>query len=592
MNVPRPEYPRPQFVRDDWLNLNGQWQFEVDQGDTGLARGLCERQLTDEVTVPFSPSTKMSGVGNTDFMIAVWYRREVDIPAAWAGRGVLLHFQGVSTDACVWVNGKEVYKHRGGWSPFTIDLSKVVSPGETMTIVLRARHDTRKLGAYGKQSMAGVGQGGCTRITGIWQTVWLEPVAAMHLKRPRITPDVANHTFRIAQPISRNCKGARLRAKLLWDGEEIASAEVRADLDFAPMLDLVIPEDNVHLWGPGEGNLYDITLELLDADGNVVDSAAAYAGLRCISIDGMAVKINGKTVFQRLVLDQGQYLESSLTGPSDEMLKKDIEIALAAGFNGSRLHEKVFEERTLYWADKLGFMVWGEFGDWGYDVENPGLEMVTQWQEELQRDYNHPSIIGWCGMNETVKPIDDNVQAIDMITRAMFQAAKAIDTTRLVLDASGHAHRVPETDVWDSHDYDYRDDRDEWTGHHAKLADGEPHHNIPSWINKVVNLPYGGQPYFCSELGGLWWAPRDRDNEKSWGYGGRPDDVETFLENTKFYLDFMLDNPNVFGYCYTQLTDTGTEQNGVVYQDRTLKFDLAMFKALQDRPAAIELLDE
>ena len=594
MTIPRSEHPRPQFVRDDWLCLNGRWQFEIDAGDSGISRGLLDRELAGEIIVPFSPSTKMSGIGNTDFMIAVWYRREVDIPADWAGtrQKVLLHFQGVSTDATVWVNGKEVYRHRGGWTPFTVDLGGVAGPGERATIVLRARHDTRKRGPYGKQSLAGVDGGGCTRITGIWQTVWMEPVHELHLKRPRITPDVAGHRFRISQPVSQNRKGLRLRAKLLWAGKELASADAPADLDFAPALELVIPEGEVRLWGPGEGNLYDITLELIDAAGNVVDNAAAYAGLRSIAIDGMAVKINGRTVFQRLVLDQGQYLDSSLTGPSDDMLKKDIELAMAAGFNGARFHEKVFEERSLYHADRLGYLVWGEFGDWGYDVDNPSLDMVTQWLEELARDYNHPSIIGWCGLNETVKALDDTIQPIDDITRAMFLAAKAMDTSRIVLDASGHAHRVPETDVWDSHDYDFKNDPAEWAAHHDKLADGVPHENIPNWLGKIINLRYGGQPYFCSEIGGLWWAPRDADNEKSWGYGGRPESEQQFLEMTKFYIDRMLDHPQIFGYCYTQLTDTGTEQNGVVYQDRSLKFDLAKFKALQDRPAAIELLDK
>jgi len=590
-DMPRSEYPRCQFVRKDWLCLNGEWQFEIDAGDSGISRGLLQRRLAEKIIIPFSPSTKMSGINNPDHLIAVWYRREVDIPSDWAGRKTLLHFQGVSTDATVWVNGKEMYRHRGGWTPFTVDLSKAAAPGERATIVLRARHDTRRRGPYGKQSLSGVGDSP-RRITGIWQTVWMEPVAQLHMKRPRITPDVGNHCFRIVQPISSNRKGCRVRARLFWRGRQLAAAEVPADRDFAPSLDLLVPEDQIHLWGPGEGNLYDIELELLDGAGEVVDAAAAYAGLRSITIDGMAVKINGKAVFQRLVLDQGQYLDSSLTGPSDQMLRKDIELAMAAGFNGARFHEKVFEERSLYHADRLGYLVWGEFGDWGYDADNPSLEMVTQWQEELQRDYNHPCIIGWCGLNETVKALDDTIQPLDMITRAMFQAAKAIDTTRPVLDASGHAHRVPETDVWDSHDYDFRNNPAEWATHHDKLAEGEPHENIPNWLGEIINLRYGGQPYFCSEIGGLWWAPRDADDEKSWGYGGRCESEEQFLARNKFYLDRMLDHPLIFGYCYTQLTDTGCEQNGVVYQDRSLKFDLAKFKALQDRPAAIELTND
>ena len=198
--IPRSEHPRPQFVRDDWMNLNGQWQFEIDVADSGIHRGLCERELASEITVPFAPETPLSGVEHGDYINAAWYRREVEIPADWTGRRVLLHFQAVNTDATVWVNGQEVYRHRGGWSPFTADLSGVASPGERALVVVRARHNRRKMGAYGKGFMGftpGAFDGSCMAMTGIWQTVWLEPVAEVHFHRPRITPDVAGQRFRL-----------------------------------------------------------------------------------------------------------------------------------------------------------------------------------------------------------------------------------------------------------------------------------------------------------------------------------------------------------------------------------------------------------
>ena len=594
--IPRPEYPRPQLVRNDWLNLNGQWQFEIDQADSGIKRGLLDRDLTGEITVPFCPESDSSGVACHDHMNAMWYRRTVEIPAAWAGRKVLLHFGAVTTKATVWVSGQEVVRHHGCWTGFTADLSGVAEAGEIATIVLRARHDSHNPGPYGKQfsaTPASIASHDCCRSSGIWQTVWMEPVPALHLKRPRITPDVGETCFRIVQPVSQNAKGTKVRATLSWDGKQLANAEVAADVDFSPALKLAVPENELHLWDVGQGNLYDITIDLLDADGSVVDSVATYAGLRSVTIDGMKVKINGRSVFQRLVLDQGQYLDTRLTAPSDEMLLKDIEIALAAGFNGARFHEKVFEERSLYHADRLGFLVWGEFGDWGWNLTNPTIEMTTQWAEELERDYNHPCIIGWCGLNETVEELSDNCRPIDDITRAMFLMAKAMDPSRIVLDSSGHAHRVAETDVWDSHDYDFNSKPDDWAAHHYKLAEGEPHVNAPSWLTKPINNPYGGQPYFCSEIGGVWWAPRnkDQDRSESWGYGERPETPERYVELFKFYCDRFLDHPLIFGYCWTQLTDTGSEQNGVVYQDRTDKLDLSLLKAVQSRPAAIEEAD-
>ncbi len=585
MSMPRSEYPRPQFVRDDWLCLNGQWQFEIDLSDTGKERGLVTAELAGEITVPFCPESELSGVGETDFLNAVWYRREIEVPAEWKGKRTLLHFQAVDYDATVWVNGEEVYRHRGGWAGFTVDLGGKVAAGETFTLVLRARDNTRNNQPGGKQCVLH-GNVGCmyTRTTGIWQTVWMEPVDDLHMKRPRITPDLANKRFKIDVPISNNRRGVRLEATLLWDGKEIAAAMVAASLDFAPSLDLVVPDDELHLWGPGEGNLYDIKLKLIDAAKNVLDEATCYAGLRSVAIDGMAVTINGKSVFQRQVLDQGYYADGIMTAPTDEALKADVDISMAAGFNSARLHQKVFEERFLYHADKAGYLVWGEFGDWGINLGDPPASMTTQWLEVIQRDYNHPSIIGWCPLNETHHFIDDTVQTLDDVTKGMFLATKAMDTTRPVLDTSGYAHRVYETDIYDCHDYD--PDGQVLIGHHAKLGEGDAFVN--SDPKRPSCVPYAGQPYFVSEFGGIWWNPKAAADEVSWGYGERPKDVEEFFTRFKGLCDALLDNPNMFGYCYTQLTDVFQEQNGVVFFDRTEKFDMARLHAIQSRKAAIE----
>ena len=398
MLIPRPEYPRPQFVRADWLCLNGPWQFEIDYGDSGLERGLYNAPtLAGEIIVPFCPESALSGVGHVDLMHVVWYRREVDIPAAWSGRSVLLHFGAVDYDATVWVNGQEVGRHRGGYTPFTCDLSDVAAPGETAVLTVLARDDNRQIRPRGKQSDT-YGNHGClyTRTTGIWQTVWLEPVARTHFNRPRITPDVANGLLRLELPLSGGrATGLRVRATLT-DEQGVVCAVETAVADFAPRLDLPIAEDRRRLWSPDDPFLYGLRLELLDA-GTVVDTVESYAGLRSVTIDGMAVKLNGRPVFQRLVLDQGFYPDGIYTAPTDEALRRDIELSMLAGFNGARLHQKVFEERFLYWADKLGYLVWGEFADWGCggqgperDHQRPTGTYITQWLEALERDYAHP----------------------------------------------------------------------------------------------------------------------------------------------------------------------------------------------------------
>ena len=462
MTMPRPEYPRPQFVRPDWLCLNGEWQFEIDNGDSGLERGLVERDLAQRIQVPFCPESKLSGIEHTDFMSAVWYRRHVTIPPAWAGRDVLLHFQAVDYDATVWVNGIEVRRHRGGYTPFACNLRSIAAPGETITIVVRARDDNKPPMPRGKQSQR-YGNYSCfyTRTTGIWQTVWLEPVSRCALLRPRLTPDVANGAFYLEQPLSASRSGLRLRVTLSDASGAMRTIEADADKDLTPHLTLSIPLQRRRLWSPQDPHLYDIEVELHDGGGKLIDKATTYAGLRSVAIEGKAVKINGETIFQRLVLDQGFYPDGIYTAASDDALRADIELSQAAGFNGARLHQKVFEERFLYHADRLGYLLWGEFPDWGCrrygpedDHQQPTAGYVTQWLEELERDYSHPSIIGWCGLNETWQPLTDRITVLDDVTRAMFLAAKAMDTTRPVLDASGYSHRVPETDVFDCHDYD------------------------------------------------------------------------------------------------------------------------------------------
>ncbi len=374
----------------------------------------------------------------------------------------MLPTSGVDYDTTVWVNGQEVGRHRGGLTPFTCDLGDVAQPGETITIVVRARDDHRPPQPRGKQSREYSISGPIyVRTTGIWQTVWLEPVPDSALRRPRLTPDVAQGLIRLEQPIGGNRSGLRLRAVLRDAAGEVVAAECPADADFAPRLDLVIPAERRRLWSIEDPFLYDLEISLLDATGKVIDRAASYAGLRGITIDGKAIKLNGKTVFQRLVLDQGYYPDGILTAPSDEALVRDIELSKAAGFNGARLHQKVFEERFLYHADRLGYLVWGECGDWGCGGEGPlndehqkpGATYITQWLEALERDYSHPAIVGWCPLNETWQAITDRITTLDEVTWGMFLATKAMDTTRPVLDTSGYAHRVPLADVYDCHDY-------------------------------------------------------------------------------------------------------------------------------------------
>lgn len=589
-DIPRPEYPRPQFVRDDWLCLNGTWEFERDPGDSGLERGMLARPLAGEILVPFCPESPLSGIGDVDFHRAVWYRRRFQVPESWSGRRTLLRFQAVDHDATVWADGVEVGRHRGGFTPFCCDLG--MRSGE-VEIVVRARDPKDGPQARGKQSVRYAPHGAFyPRTTGIWQTVWCEPVPAAHLRRPRITPDLANSAFHVTVPVSANRAGHAVRLTLT-DGEApVVLTEIRADLDLAPRATLTVPPDRVRCWSPGDPHLYGLLIELVDATGSVIDRADSYAGLRSVAIDGRKMLINGRPVFQRLVLDQGYYPGGIMTAPDDEDLRRDIELSLAAGFNGARLHQKVFEERYLYHADRAGYLVWGEFGDWGADAggppggnQQPTASFVAQWLEALDRDCSHPAIVGWCPLNETRQEMAGELTVLDDVTRAMFLATKAADLSRPVLDASGYSHRVTDADVYDSHNYEQ--DPQAFDAQMSGLADGAPFTNL-SRAGNVMSIAYRGQPYFCSEFGGIWWSPQARPASDSWGYGERPASEEEFLQRFERLVAVLLDDPGMFGYCYTQLTDIYQEQNGIYRFDRGPKLPLGRIRAAQQRTAAIE----
>ena len=573
MSVPRPEYPRPQMVREEWLNLNGTWEFEVDPGRSGRARGLpTAERLERSILVPFCPESRLSGIEHRDFLPCVWYRRSFVAPGEWTGRRVLLHFGAVDYDTEVWVNGQSVGTHRGGYTPFCFDITAQLKPGENVVTVC-AEDDTRSLlQPCGKQSMRYESHG-CwyTRTTGIWQTVWLEPVPQTYLGRPRITPDLENGTAHVEVPVVGDAKGLTLTAQAYLEGKQVGKATVKPS-GHAFRAALALSE--VRAWEPGSPVLYDLTLTLGGPDGTA-DVVKSYFGLRSITLAAPAILLNGKPVFQRLVLDQGFYPEGIYTAPTDEALRRDIELSQAVGFNGARLHQKVFEERFLYWADRLGYLVWGEFPSWGLDPKLPGAleRFLPEWLEVLDRDYSHPCIVGWCPFNET-KP-DHNPEVL----RNVYLATKAADHTRPVIDASGWTHVV--CDVYDSHDYDQNPEA--FAARHAPFATGgEPLRRFPK-----DDVPYRGEPYFISEYGGIWWNPGQTE-DKSWGYGARPQDHDEFYARYRALTETLLKHPRMCGFCYTQLTDVEQEVNGIYTYEREPKHDTEALRAINTQPAAIE----
>ncbi|MCL2407467.1 MAG: beta-galactosidase [Defluviitaleaceae bacterium] len=577
----RPEHPRPQMKRgeNDWINLNGIWDFEFDFSRSGLDRKFYETGVyTKQITVPFCPESILSGIGFTDFIPACWYRRTVDIPSHRLSGTVLLHFGAVDYFCAVYINGKRAGSHKGGYSSFNFDITSYLTPGEN-TIVVYVEDDVRGGKQPRGKQCPDFNSRGCdyTRTTGIWQTVWLEFTPKQRIVSYKAVPDVNNCAVDITLKLAGDTNGMAVNASASFNGSGMGSVEAIVNGNTAA-LRLNLKES--HIWDAGVPNLYDLSLELKNA-GEAIDNVNGYFGLRSVYIKDGSIYLNNRPLFQRLVLDQGFYPDGIYTAPTDEALKRDIEISMALGFNGARLHEKVFEERFLYHADRLGYLVWGEHANWGLDITVPdGLHnFLPEWLEVMERDFNHPSIIGWCPFNETWDM--DGRKQYDDTLRVVYLATKAADPTRPVIDTSGNFHVI--TDIYDMHDYDQN--VESFEKKYKYLKKGEIHEMYPH------RQKHEEQPFFVSEYGGAWWSNEAKDKNASWGYGDRPTSVEEFLARYTGLTDALLSSEGICAFCYTQLYDIEQEENGLYTYDRKPKFPQDVYDAIRTvntKKAAIE----
>ncbi|MCE9612408.1 MAG: hypothetical protein K8R23_19590 [Chthoniobacter sp.] len=574
--VPRPEHPRPDLLRENWMSLNGEWQFEIDKTADGESRGLSYgKDLSLRINVPFCPESKLSGLAipTTEHMKDVWYRRTFEVPAAMKGKRVRLHFGGVDYRSWVYINGQMVGSHVGENADFAFDITKSLKDGVNEVVVKVLDDLWSGLQPGGKQSGSDK-SAGCfyTRTTGIWQSVWLEAVGSSFVESISVVPDPDHSRVVIQAKITGADKDLALTAEAFADGELVGSETVTGPYQNQLVLNL----KKKKLWEPGTPFLYDLKFTLTSGR-EKVDEMRSYFGLRKITIEGRKILINGKPVFQRLILDQGFYPEGLWTAPTDEALKRDIEMSMACGYNGARLHQKVFEPRFLYWADKLGYMVWGEYPNAGYGNQRDGFSaVVNEWTELLLRDRNHPAIVGWCAFNENFEDSGELQQMIWHIT-------KAIDPTRPALEASGWTHTLPHPEVSDAHDYTGAPDqlRKKWMNYFsAPTEDPLP---PPRYRQRAASNADRGVPFMISEIGGIGWA-----TEGGWSYGNGPKTLDEFYTRYKGTIDAMLDNPNLFGFCYTQLTDIEQERNGLFFYDRRPKFDPKKLHEITARQAAYE----
>lgn len=583
-DIPRKEYPRPQFERQSWVNLNGEWDYTFDFANSGVERGFAKAtSFEGKIMVPFAPESKLSGVEHKDFITGIWYHRLIDIPQEWEGKKILLNFGAVYFNSEIYIDGSLAGRHFGGSSSFSVDITSRVKAGGKHHLVVRAVSDLRSaMQSAGKQSLQ-FASAGCnyTRTTGIWQTVWMEAVVPSGLKSVQLIADVDQKQLVIHPQFYSDSRNT-LKV-VLKDGEKVvASKEVKATNSST----VVLPVRNMKLWSPENPFLYGLVYQLKDETGRIVDEVSSYAGMRKIHIEGNKIYLNGKPYYQRLVLDQGFYPDGIWTAPSDEALKKDIELSMAAGFNGARLHQKVFEERYYYWADKLGYITWGEAPSWGMDTNHPEVarNFLMEWQEIVVRDRNHPSLFIWTPMNESWWP--DKVQ-YPRLAADLYDLTKSLDPTRPVNDASGGCHI--KTDIWTVHNYEQDPDKlkailyqkgkfFQTPNHSPSSMQGNVGFNGPK-MNETYEFPqYDGKiPYLIDEVGGIKWTKeqgQENSDTQSWGYGVAPKTEKEFLHRLEGQINAVLElKDQVWGYCYTQLTDVEQEQNGVYYYDRTPKFE-------------------
>jgi len=570
------EYPRPQLQRADWTSLNGAWRFALDPDARWIQPADVEWNATIEV--PFAPETSASGIRDTSFFNACWYERTFDLPALRNGERLLIHFGAVDYHAMVWVNNQFVGEHEGGYTPFSFDVTPYVNASGPQIVTVRAHDEPHDLAKpRGKQDwLLEPHSIWYPRTTGIWQTVWLERVPATAIKEVRWTP----HLQQWAIDVEARFDGQRrndLRVRvtlhvgnmLLADdtykvtGDDISRRIILSD----PGID---DYRNELLWSPQFPTLIDAEVQLLDSSGTVLDQITSYTALRQVSLEGDRFILNGRPQYLRMVLDQGYWSESGITPPSDEALVKDIKLIKAMGFNGVRKHQKIEDPRFLYWADRMGLLVWEEMPS-AYRYTREAVERLTrEWTDAIKRDYSHPCIIAWVPFNESwgIPDLPENPEQRHYV-QSLYHLTKTLDPTRPVIGNDGWESVA--TDIVGVHDYTV-DPQRLMQRYHADADLGRmfARERTNGRSFTIQGHPYQGQPVMLTEFGGIAFS---EDPDATWGYT-RSNDSATFGQQYRDLLDAVRSLKVFAGFCYTQFADTYQEANGLLYVDRTPKFPI------------------
>jgi beta-galactosidase/beta-glucuronidase len=578
--MPQPDrlrgYPRPLLVRDAWASLNGRWEFAIDAG--GELEHPRQVDWNAAIEVPFAPETAASGIENPGLYRACWYRRDVDLPPS-DGRRLLLHFGAVDHHATVWVDGSLVGIHEGGYTPFSCDITTVAGDARRCQVVVRAEDDPADLEkARGKQDWQPLPHSiWYTRSTGIWQTVWLEQVPPTRIDRIRWIPNLERWEIACSVWVQGDRgRSLSLRVRLTANDQlladdlySISNHECHRRIALSdPGID---DSRNELLWSPARPQLIEAELTLQDADGRPVDQVRSYTALRSVAVDGNRFILNGRPCPLRLVLDQGYWPESGITAPDDVALRRDVELAKAMGFNGVRKHQKIEDPRYLYWADRLGLMVWNEMPS-AYRFTSDAIRRTTrEWIDVIQRDESHPCVIAWVPFNESWGvPNLPNSAAERHYVRGLYHLTKTLDPTRPVIGNDGWESVA--TDIIGIHDYDADPDRLARRYHAEELLPRLFRRERPGGRTLVLE---GGkrhvqQPLVLTEFGGISCSTEPG----AWGYV-QVGSAQSLRDRYRRLLETVHGLQIFAGFCYTQFADTYQETNGLLLADRTPKFPIA-----------------
>ncbi|TFD23161.1 glycoside hydrolase family 2 protein [Cryobacterium lyxosi] len=588
------EYPRPQLVRQQWRSLCGEWSFDHDDADAGLDLKWfsTEHLLSRTITVPFPPESALSGIADTRYHPIIWYRRTMtreDIRSS--GRTctddrVFLHFGAVDYYATVWINGHLVGTHEGGQTPFSFDITGHVAEGTDFTLVVRAQDDPHDVSQpRGKQDWQEEPHSiWYHRTSGIWQTVWLESVPAISISALTWEPNVPSGSAQLdLKMFQRTRETVTVRVDLSIAGHhlsthQVSTAEprVRLTCDLANQANGQAYQSL--LWSPEHPRLIDARVSLLNAAGDVLDEVWSYLGLRSTRAERGHFLLNDRPYYIRSVLEQGYWPESFLAAPDAKALQTEVQLIKDLGFNAARLHEKVEDPRFLYWADRLGLLIWAEMGS-AFEFSATSVERVTrEWLSVIERDRSHPCIVTWVPLNESwgVQHVAHNRAQLHFV-QALYHLTKALDGSRPVISNDGWEHA--ESDLLTIHDYAS-------TGE-ALISHYEDAQSIQTMVDglgpagrRLILLPAGeqqNQTVIVSEFGGVTYAPDSPI--KTWGYS-TVESAEDYAHRLRELFSALHQSPVLAGFCYTQLTDTLQEANGLTDENRIPKLPIAEIREI------------